>query len=800
MKDPIQVHLLTETALSDSKDFEILSQEEVDDLKKQVQLLTQRVEQAKSNLAIQSKYRDAAISMAKLYSPNNGGNGALMTDGDGSGLEAEMERRASERRCEELAAELLNLEKRLLVPQRRLLQHTAGILQVTHRASSRKPNQPPRSQPLPNGIPGSPESLYTYTNGRNSIETPEDDVSFDDRSLYLSLDQMDTQSALPLPLKNTIEIPLKSPVREQQNQLREETDRLRDENVRLNAEVERLRTGDELVAETERRLGAVTDQLRDMTVRSGLAVVDSFPEPPSASEVDRAAAPGALVRSRVDYLERGLAVALEQLVIQASQGQVAAASLSEVEGKIVTINRQIYDVLQNMRLSYPSPPPPPPPAAETTSGFQQQFDYLLGSFSTVQSELSSSTAADKKNNDQVDTVLVGLWETIQSGYAKLQQQKEERRKARSDMGLKEDEDDMSGDETAIDTSEPYSLQAFSTKIRWLYAQATSLKEQKVVLKRQIKQQRELNNKSSSQKDVELQQRLDELQRTRELLNSTEKQAQEAQGKLDVALNDLVALQQANTANESAAVMAAQDQLRERDAEIAHLNASAKDLQSNVLAVESAISVAKTQLSEATEAKKAAEAAAEKIEREVKDKDEELDRMNQMVIELKTDLAFTKADLEGAYGSRAQRAAEAAALNKNSENAELTARIEILEKELADNIKQLEETTKVAVSSEKEALELEGKLDDAIAAKDRLESEVTVIREKLNSEVSRLKEQLDAERLKAPPSPNTANLQPRAGATMLSEQFRATMKEERKKFQEELKVCLFSPPTCAIHTS
>ncbi len=65
INDPIQVHLLVETALGDSKEFEILSQEEVDDLKKQVQALTQRIEQTRQNLAIQSKDRYAAISMAK---------------------------------------------------------------------------------------------------------------------------------------------------------------------------------------------------------------------------------------------------------------------------------------------------------------------------------------------------------------------------------------------------------------------------------------------------------------------------------------------------------------------------------------------------------------------------------------------------------------------------------------------------------------------------------------------------------------------------------------------------------------
>lgn len=81
LKDPIQVHLLTETALSDSREWVILSQEEVDDLKKQCQSIVQRIEQTRANLAIQSKYRDAAISMAKLYSP--GKRRSILSDTSG---------------------------------------------------------------------------------------------------------------------------------------------------------------------------------------------------------------------------------------------------------------------------------------------------------------------------------------------------------------------------------------------------------------------------------------------------------------------------------------------------------------------------------------------------------------------------------------------------------------------------------------------------------------------------------------------------------------------------------------------
>lgn len=802
MNDPIQVHLLTETALSDSKEYEILSQEEVDELKKRIQYLTQRAEQTKANLAIQSKYRDAAISMAKLYSPTGVRRRSLLGDGsrgDEDAREAELERKASERRCDALTAELFALEKRLMDVQRRLLQHTAGILRMTHRAS-KKLVQSSKSLPPPNGIPGSPESLYTTSNGRNSVDAPGDGMYFEGRSLYLPLDEADSDPNLAQ--ANMIEIPVKSPVREQRNQLREETDRLRDENGRLITEADSLRKENahriELLEDTEKKLENLTIQLRDMVMRFDPARNQSLLEPPvrPTNGSTRGPEAGAMVGTQLDYLEKTLATTLEKQAIELSESRKdaeqatseAAASLAQIGARIEAMNSQVHDLLQGMEPDYPSPP------GSSESDLAEQLDYLQGSFMTVQNqlsrtaELSSSAAIERQKNEQSEAILMGLWDIIQSGYAEIRQQKAERQRARAEKGLEDDEADMSGDESPNNADGPYSLQAFSTKVQWLYSQATSLREHKAVLKRQIKQQRELNNKSSSEKDVELEQKTAELQRTQDLLNSTEMEARETQSKLSQALNDLDTLQRTSSANESAAAQAAQDQLRERNAKIASLESSSKDLQVKLAEVEADVAATQAQLREASETKALAEAEADKLQKEVKEKDEDLERMNLMVVELKTEATIAKAELEGAYGSRAQRAAEAAALTKNSEKSELSSEVDKLKSELASILRELEDMTKETIIAEKEKLELESKLDDVLAAKTGLESEVNGLRDRLEREVSRLQEQLDAERLKVPASPGGLTSQPRPGASMLSEQFRATMKEERRKFQEEIRVC------------
>jgi chromosome segregation ATPase len=220
-----------------------------------------------------------------------------------------------------------------------------------------------------------------------------------------------------------------------------------------------------------------------------------------------------------------------------------------------------------------------------------------------------------------------------------------------------------------------------------------------------------------------------------------------------------------------------------------LESSSRDLQIKLSEVEANVAATQAQLAEVTEARAVATAEIEKLRKNVKEKDEDLERMNIMVVELKTEATIAKAELEGAYGSRAQRAAEVAALTKSSEKSELSSEVDKLKSELASILRELEDMTKETITAEKEKLELESKLDDVLAAKTGLESEVNSLRDRLEREVSRLQEQLDAERLKVPPSPGSLASQPRAGASMLSEQFRATMKEERRKFQEEIRVRL-----------
>lgn len=823
LKDPIQIHLLTETALTDSKEYAILSQDEVDGLKKQIQATTQRVESTRSNLLIQSKYRDAAMSMARLHSPTKADFSEQRLSVD---REAEEEREAIQRRCEALAAELFHLEKRLLEPKRRLLEHTAGILQLTHKASKRRGTA--ANGQAPNGVPGSPESMYTYTQSRNSLDAP--DEFYTDDTNFFGLEGLDTTGAGKT-RRNPLEIPLKSPIREQQNQLKDELDRVRDEKNYLMSSL----------AEMERKLAGLNGALHETVIRFNPEGNGDFQGPPATS-LDADAID--LLRYQIEYLESGL------VAVQAEQ--------------------------ENL--------------------------------------LNAPRALTPVSN--VDNMFQELWDVIQSGYTDIRQRKEERRKARADKGL-EDDEEMSEDD-GIDLSETYTPLNFSSRVRWLYRQATVLKDQKSVLNRQIKQQRELNNKSDAEKDAELAQKQEELREKDVMIHMAEKDAMDAQKMLSDALEDLEQAREAASSGNPGRTDEMEAKLRELQQTLDESEADSRNTQQRLAQVDASINTLYMQLEEAMEAREEAEGRVDELQTQLAQKQNETDALNASMIdlktevarnrdetdafnasiaalkaeiarkqdetgafdasmadlktevvrkrdetdalnaalaelktesirkqdetdalnasitelkaeiarkqdetdafdasmaelkreaarkqnetevlnaslvELKTELTIAQAELDGAYGSRAERAADIAAIKASGEISNLQKQVNTLKTELGSTVQELEEMAKETIGSEREKVELENRLDEALSTRASLESEVTTLRERLEADlqkardkVSHLQEELDGERLRA--GRGEGSSRPGIGASMLSEQFRATMREERKRFQEDIKV-------------
>ena len=824
LKDPIQVHLLTETALADSKEFEILSQEEVDYLKKQCQALSQRIEQTRANLAIQSKYRDAAISMSKLYSPirPESRRRSLLSNrnsGAENAKEAEAERQASERKCEELSSELWSLEKRLIEPQRRLLHHTAGILQLTHHETNKKTQPSGVQQPAAglSGMPGSPESMYTYSNGRDSdddigsgpdINHLEEPYGGSQDNVYNAWDRNSTQELPPFGP------PMRSPVRGQARELRTERDRLREENGRLQQESDQLRQDNlslsskiaaiesdssknmRTIEETEQRLQDLNARLRDIILQMNPTNSQSYPAPPTGLKHGTERAPQSMnmnmIGSQIDYLQDGLAK-----IGGDSAAQVSEATL-QVEKMVETVNQKAREIVARSDPSYPIPP-----SVTGPSMLDEKLDYLQSCLCAVEGQMNRATelftvsSDDRQKKEQLEAVIMGLWDIIQSGLAEAVARKRQLRRATFKNGSQDDEDVSDMDD--FDLGETYSLQAFSTKVQWLYARASGLAEQKMELQRQIKQQRELNSKSDAEKEFALRNKDEEIMTTQNMLAEAVMESNDVRAQLMQAMSELENSKATTAKDDAVAREQTEQRLKESMAKISQLEKSAVDLQEMLSRSEKNAETLSSQLTEASAAKKAAEAALEEKQKEIKAKEEDMDKLSTMVVEIKTELTIAQAELDGAYGSRAERAAKVAALSSNADTTQLQDRVKELETELASTLKEFEDVTKETIDQEKEKLELEGRLDDAVSARSQLESEVKALRDQLDKEVgdgmerlAKLQEELDREKLKAPPEGRAdggglPSARPGAGASMLSEQFRATMREERKKFQEDLRV-------------
>lgn len=720
VSDPIQVHLLVEMALGDSREYEILAPEEVDDLKKEIQTLSQRIEQTRQNLTIQSKYRDAANSMAKLYSSPDGKKAGILHSRTDSVKEAELERIQSEKKCEALATELWSLEKKMMVPQNRLLKHTAGILQMTHKGPKNAPKGTTREN---GGIPGSPESIYTYHNARTSIEPISDEIVFDERSFYRTADRLDTFSDFSG--TDSLGPPPKSQAREQM----------------------------QMIAKTEQTLENLNKRLRDVIVKANPQRQNTYSLPPLAktNAQGRSTDPGETLQSHLDYLEKSIQTIDQEQGLATKYQQESERA---VEERIEELNREVRGLL------LPYDPHHPEPPALTGTGLSQQLLYFQDSIGAVEMELSSAASKGNKIGDsaEMEKMVMGLWDIIQSGEQDIRRRKQERRAARASNGLPADEDDSPDD--GADFNETFSLQAFSTKIQMLYTQATRLKDQKKVLQRQIKQQRELNSKSDATKDAEMQAKVEELERVSALLTRTETDSDRIRNELSKAMEELEILREQEASGASAAELETANQtihdLEDRLQELKddHKIGSAE--------VESHMAESESKIADLTGKLTTAEGA-------IKDKEQEVDRVKIEVARLQTEVTIARAELDSAYGSRAERAAEVAALQSPVSAEE----VQTLKKELEETISEYEAMTKSSIEWEKE--------------RDRLEEMI----DKMRDEKESLESQLNEEKVRwmGMKSPSSETPGSTSTSTMvLRNEFKKMMRDTRAENAKALRVC------------
>lgn len=109
--------LLTSEAVVESRECEILSGEEVEELKKEHQILKIRLAAAQRKLKLETKIRDAALSLSKVNTAHKKVSKATDDQLD-----------AAERRVNAAQTELWRVSERTNEVERKLLEHRAGVL------------------------------------------------------------------------------------------------------------------------------------------------------------------------------------------------------------------------------------------------------------------------------------------------------------------------------------------------------------------------------------------------------------------------------------------------------------------------------------------------------------------------------------------------------------------------------------------------------------------------------------------------------------------------------------------------
>ncbi|EMC98344.1 hypothetical protein BAUCODRAFT_23136 [Baudoinia panamericana UAMH 10762] len=725
-QDVVGHHLLYETAMLDSRAFEMLDIAEVDALKKEHARLEARITAANRKLTLENKVKGAAQNLQRLYSPSTKGRpdtpqspgesgkkvrGSLLghrgrADSNGSGNgqplhQAEDELAVSVKKVDDLHDTIKNLLERRQLVERKLLRHTAAVLveQSTRASQQRDIGDAARSNSH------APQRLTR--DAVSGIYAPDE---FDGIRDILS-------GALP---------------NQGRGQKSADVQKMEEEHAHQMATV-------------QSRLEQLNEQLRQVIDDAHRTRGLSYE--PEAEVIDFDNAPSVRIGHRLDLLQiKVQLLGREQQEVQAHYARVqegAHMTQTAVEEQLETINQRLHNTLllgagmEDME-SLRKPP------TATGHGYQQQLQYLGESLERVEGllqqhateldeareaasgasrgveEARGKAAAHTKKVDEYEATLGGLWQILQSDATtrrpSLVDGSEERHSNSSTASLKED----------------FSLQAFSAHVQHLFDRTQSAREQHDILRRQVQQQRELNGKSDAEKDqqiTELQGRHDQLatdhgvvqeelmrvmaqhaqaeskasQSTLELQNSMneyedlkrtidarQQEREEMVRQLRTHQETAASLQQrveeletqvaemtdnVRLANVETAAKATEAEKKHREVleQLAAATSAHGELEQRHAEVQRDIG---SELTSAVSAREAAEqrhadlqrdmdaqltsvtSAKETVEQRHGEMQEEMETLKSELVRLSTELTMARAELDGAYGSRAERAKEA----------------------------------------------------------------------------------------------------------------------------------------------
>ncbi|KAL4949343.1 Up-regulated during septation-domain-containing protein [Aspergillus filifer] len=734
--DPVAMYLLTETAMGDSMNYEVLSVEEVEGLKKELRVLSSRTNATKRKLTLELKLRDAAMSLSRLH------HNEEHHDADPAKTNEELA--TSNRKCEELSLDIWNTERKVQEIQKRLLEHTAGVLQLTHKGLKKN---------LKNGIPHTPESLS----------------DFDDRSLYKSSDHADglenygTRALVPDGLPNGM-------IQETERKLESLGNRLRDMLLQsdpnsefsrtpqpatgdLDAHLRYIENGLEVLGSqpksgtnqgldhvSEQQLVEMSQQLLGIMENPGLPRAQTLPPAPEAS--------GAELAEHLTFLSvgiTGLESRIDKLLEQKSilttqiqqQRELNSKSDAERDAKISDLIEQLAHSKKELET-----------AERQDQQSRGELESAMQELELLRRELSESKEMHMQSTKGLDDSDKEALERAEAEVARLQNiiqevqhEKDEHHEARSRVEgeverLKsiiqeiDNEKDERREAHAHIEGEVERLQGI---IQELQSEKDEHHEARSRVEGEVERLQSLIQEIQSEKDehhearvrsegevARLQGVVGQLQDSTESRESAEQQVAQLEETIHQIRNDA-----------DLRVKEATDMRVQADAELRRLEESMSELREEL----------ESRLKEANESRTHAEENSARLQ-------QELTELEGDVVRAQTELTMVKAELDGAYGTRAQRAAEAAVdpalfqeldelKARNFEMAEELAglkagkpgsgdvqnRVETLEKELRETVDDYEAMTKASIEFEKERERFEGMIDNLRDRCEQLETQI-----------------------------------------------------------------------------
>ena len=757
--------------MDDSQDFKIMSQEESDATRKELSVLATRIDGTKRKLALEIKLRDAAQSLNRLQdapesvesSPNPAKRHRRSVLGSRGSLndilnKTDDELAVSTRKCDELAQELWSLEKRVDFMQTRLLEHTAAVLQITHKGFL-------KNEATTLGSTG-PSGGF---DGRDRYQAFDLTRDFDDSGFLPTLDSF-LDHAEPRA------------------------------NGRASAESPDYTEQTQAILETERKLEDLNSRLRE-----SIAWITSTNQPkpvPPVRGLETGQRPEQLLDDQLQFLAECFTTLQES---HATLEQEVKRSTNVTEKKLENLNTQLREIItwsfKGQKSEYPVPP------ESAGKGPEGQIKYLEAGLDTVlqwvqrfnddKDNLSSQTADSEGKASQYDTILLGLWEILLGGEEEARRQDPIQREVRS---------------------EGFSIQAFSAKVQTLFARATGLQEQKEILARQVQQQREVNTTSDSQRNIKVTEISLELEQAKRSLSDKEQETNEVRDNLVLMTARVDAMhQEANLLEQQQSM----NQERVLKAEKEARKASNEKLQAELeekkrLLTDLEIELAETKddfgissagmLGTLEESDKRIQSLNNDLQISRHEHEKSLNEMRELerqIVVLQTELTVAKAELDGAYGTRAQRAAEQASnpakqqefeelISRNKDlsvelaetknrhqaaehaNIDLNQRMQTLQRELTETIGEYEAMTRASIEFEREREQIESTLD---ALRERCES----------AEGQLSEEKVRWLGMKSPGSTRESISQGTTSTQVLKNEFKKMMRDTRAENMRALRV-------------